>query len=315
MKRVKLGMTGLEVSRLCFGGLVIGPLQVNLPLNEGALVIKKALELGVNFIDTAELYGTYPYIRKAMELSGIRPVITSKSYAYTSDGAKKSVEKALSELDIDMIDIFMLHEQESRLTLRGHRDALEYYIRAKQEGIIRAVGVSTHNIEVVEAAADMPEIDVIHPIINREGIGIGDGNIENMLKAVEKAYDAGKGIYAMKALAGGNLSGSFKKSIEFVLELPFVHSIAVGMQSIEEVIVDTALFSGKQIPEKALTSLKTKKRSLHIEPWCEGCGECVKRCTHGALSVKRGKAVVNNELCLLCGYCSSVCPCFAIKVY
>jgi len=64
----------------------------------------------------------------------------------------------------------MLHEQESRLTLKGHREALEYYISMKEKGIIKAVGVSTHNVEVVEACCEMPEVDVIHPIVNKAGM-------------------------------------------------------------------------------------------------------------------------------------------------
>ena len=68
------------------------------------------------------------------------------------------------QLDMDVLDIFLLHEQESRLTLRGHREALEYYLNEREKGRIRAVGVSTHNIEVVRAICEMPEIDVVHPL-------------------------------------------------------------------------------------------------------------------------------------------------------
>ena len=67
MQYVSLGNTGLTVSRLCFGGLIIGPLQANLPAGQGADVIVEALRLGVNFIDTAELYETYPHIREAIK--------------------------------------------------------------------------------------------------------------------------------------------------------------------------------------------------------------------------------------------------------
>ena len=49
------------------------------------------------------------------------------------------------------------------------------------------------------------EIEIIHPIVNKEGIGIQDGNIEDMLTAIEKAYNKGKGIYGMKPLGGGHL--------------------------------------------------------------------------------------------------------------
>ena len=66
MEYVELGKTGLKVSRLCFGALVIGPLQKNMPVEDGAAVIRAALERGVTFIDTAELYGTYGHIREAL---------------------------------------------------------------------------------------------------------------------------------------------------------------------------------------------------------------------------------------------------------
>ena len=61
-----LGKTGIKVSRLCFGSLTLGPLQKNLSIKDGAAVIRRAAEMGVNFIDTADLYGTYPYIKEVL---------------------------------------------------------------------------------------------------------------------------------------------------------------------------------------------------------------------------------------------------------
>lgn len=55
MQYNKLGKTGITVSRLCFGSLTISPLQRDMTLHEGVMVIDKAIELGVNFIDTADL--------------------------------------------------------------------------------------------------------------------------------------------------------------------------------------------------------------------------------------------------------------------
>lgn len=314
MEYVTLGKTGIKVSKLCFGGLIIGPLQANLSVSEGADIIIKAMELGVNFIDTAELYGTYPHIKEAIKKSGKKPIIATKSYAYDEDGAKKSLEKARKELDVDVIDIFLMHEQESRLTLRGHREAYEYYMNAKEKGIIKAVGVSTHNIEVVNACVDMPEIDVIHPIVNRLGIGIGDGNIDEMLPAVKRVYENGKGIYSMKPLGGGNLFKSYSESLEFVLSLPYIHSVALGMQSIEEVIMNVSVFNGESVPECIRSELNKKTRILHIDNWCEGCGKCVERCKQNALVIDNDKAIVIKDKCVLCGYCGSVCPQFAIKI-
>lgn len=315
MQYIKLGKTGIEVSRLCFGGLVIGPLQANLTVSRGADVIAEALSAGVNFIDTAELYGTYPHIREAMARVGRKPVIATKSYAYDADGARESLEKARKGLNIDVIDIFLLHEQESRLTLKGHREALDFYLNEKEKGRIKAVGVSTHRIEVVEACSQMPEIDVIHPIVNKKGLGIGDGSLNEMLAAISRAYDAGKGIYSMKPLGGGNLIGDYNESIRFVLDIPYIHSIAVGMQSEEEVRMNMAVFNGETVSPDIISAVKGKSRTLHIDFWCEGCGSCVKKCGQDALKIIDGKAAVDHDKCVLCGYCSGNCPAFAIKIH
>ena len=62
---VKLGDTGLMISRLVFGALPMGPLQADLSPEEGGALIRYALEKGVNLIDTAEMYGTYWHLREA----------------------------------------------------------------------------------------------------------------------------------------------------------------------------------------------------------------------------------------------------------
>lgn len=316
MEYRELGKTGIKVSRLCFGGLVIGPLQKNLSVEEGGEVIAEAFRLGVNFIDTADLYGTYPHIKRAMEVTGIRPVIASKSYAYSREDAKKTVDKALSSLGIDYIDIFLMHEQESEHTIRGHWEALEYYIELKQQGVIRAVGISTHHIAAVKAAFAVPEIEVIHPITNITGLGICDGNMDMMLGAIEQAYKKGKAIYGMKPFGGGNLLHSFNQCLEFVTSIPYLHSIALGMQSIEEVRMNVDLFDDL---EKAREKLKgyspNNVKRLHADFWCEGCGRCVERCKQKALALNDGKLKIAHEKCVLCGYCASVCPAFALKVY
>jgi len=76
------------------------------PPETGAEIILKSFELGVNFIDTAELYGTYSHIGKALKKTNKNIVVATKSYAYSAEGAKESLEKARKEMDIDVIDIF-----------------------------------------------------------------------------------------------------------------------------------------------------------------------------------------------------------------
>jgi aryl-alcohol dehydrogenase-like predicted oxidoreductase len=309
-----LGKTGFAVSRLCFGALTVGPLQTNLTVREGARVIRSAIEAGVNFIDTAELYGTYPVIREA--LRGVSPevLISSKCYAYTYQDMQKSVEMALKALKRDYIDIFMLHEQESLLTIKGHWDAVRFLLEAKESGLVRAIGISTHSVEGVLAAAGIPEFDVIHPLYNLAGLGIQGGTAGEMLNAIRIAAQAGKGIYTMKALGGGNLLDRAEEAFEFALSVEEVSSIAVGMSTVEEVQYNTRLFAGRPVPDHLRAQVRRQPRRLHIDDWCRGCGECVSRCAAGALTISGGKALVEPSRCRLCGYCSAVCPEFCIKI-
>lgn len=302
------------VSPMCFGALTVGPLQGNLPVREGAALIRYALEQGINFIDTAKLYGTYPYIKKAL-IGWDRPVaIASKSYDYTWEGMKNSLEEARKELDRDYVDIFMLHEQESELTLQGHRPALEYLQEAKAQGLIKAVGVSTHTVEVVRASLGHPEIEVIHPIVNMSGIGLQDGTREEMEEVLHLAWAAGKGLYGMKPLGGGNLIPQGKEALEYAFNNPYLHSVAVGCRMKEEVDYNLAILAGKELPPGLAGKLKAVQRRLHIEEWCQGCGACVEKCPFGLLQIADGQAVLKAGTCVLCGYCGASCPNFAIKV-
>ncbi|MDK2820137.1 MAG: hypothetical protein PWP31_102 [Clostridia bacterium] len=314
MQYRKLGRSGITVSRLCFGSLTIGPLQAGLSISKGAALIRHALELGVNFIDTAKAYNNYPYIREALKGWAKEVVVTTKSYDYTAEGMALSLEEARRELDRDVIDIFLLHEQETALTLAGHRPALDYLLEAKQRGSVRAVGISTHAVEAVRVAGTMPEIDIIHPIYNQGGIGILDGSREDMLAAIKIAHNNGKGIYAMKALGGGHLVSEAKKALQFVMATPVIDAVAVGMQTLTEVEVNVAWFSGRQPAQEKLNQVKRKKRRLIIEEWCTGCGNCVRRCPQGALRLIENRAIVDPETCILCGYCAGVCRDFCIKV-
>jgi len=314
MEYTALGISNLTVSRLCFGSLSISPLQANLTIDQGGSLILAAMDMGVNFLDTADFYDNYPYIKFALRKANRDLIIASKSYDYTYDGMKKSVEKARCETGKDLIDIFMLHEQESILTLKGHREALEYLLEAKEKGLVKAVGVSTHTIEVVNTAADMHEIDIIHPIINIKGLGIKDGTRYEMEKAIQKAYEKGKGVYGMKCLGGGNLINIKQEAFEYILAFPYLHSVAVGMKTYDEVIANVLTFEKKQVPVEITKKLNSYKRKLLIEDWCEGCGRCVEHCNFHALSLVDGKSKVDSDLCILCGYCAGYCPEFCIKI-
>lgn len=314
MKFVSLGKTGLSVSRLCFGSLTVGPLQAKLPVETAARVMAHAIALGVNFFDTAQLYGTYPHIRAAMRLSGKGDlIVSSKTYAYTRELAQAAVEEARQGLDRDYIDIFMLHEQESIHTLNGHAEALEYLFECKQRGIVKAVGLSTHHVAGVYGAIEK-ELDVIHPLLNMAGLGIVDGTRQDMELAVAQAHGKSMGVYGMKALGGGNLFKKASDCLDYALGLPYMDAIAIGMQSEDEVTANIRYFETGRFDDATQRLLSQKTRRLHIDDWCVGCGECVQTCGQGALTVQNGQAVCDHSKCVLCGYCCKACSMWAIKV-
>lgn len=310
----ELGRTGINVSKLCFGSLTMGPFQRNLTPAQGAALFECAFSHGVNFVDTAEIYGTYPHLREAVRL---KPdlVVCSKSYAYDRAGAEASLRKALEGIGRDYIDVFLMHEQESIHTIRGHREALEYYIEMRNKGYIRAVGLSTHYIACMDGALRHPELQVLFPLINKRGFGIADGTTDEMLARIRAAHAQGQGIIAMKPLGGGHLIAEREAALDYILNLDdCIDTIAIGMQSVNEVEYNCRRFSGEKPDEKLSAELAKVRRTLLIQEWCEGCGTCVAACHNHALRIENGRAVVDQSKCALCGYCARACPQFTIKV-
>lgn len=337
MEKVILSERLQPVSRLAFGSLTLSPLQAGSDVECAAGTVAYAFSRGINFIDTAEYYENYHIIRRAFEKfegsDGI--VLSTKTYAYDKATAEASVEKARRETGRDVIDIFMLHEQESYNTLRGHMEALEYLFECRERGIIRAVGASMHHVAavrgVIRLAAEGIRLDVIHPIYNKSGIGIADGTLEEMAQAVSEAHALGIGVFGMKALAGGHLCANAEEAFDFVLDSGFIDAVAVGMQSEAECDANIEYFTRRSFSAEAKRRLSEKERRLHVEEYCEGCGQCVERCPVGALKLVENPpsdaptgefvrtfthhAECDTERCVLCGYCSGVCPMFALKVY
>ncbi len=314
MDYCRLGHSDLVVSKMCFGSLTLGPLQRNLSIDDGHALIAYAVSKGVNFIDTADLYGTYSYIRPVIEKHP-ELIIATKSYAYDRKTASDTFERAIKGLGREYIDIFLLHEQEGPLTLKGHREALLYFIELKKLGKIKCVGISTHTVAAVRAAAQMDEIDIIHPILNVHGFGIVDGTRDEMEAAIKTAWQNGKGIYTMKPLGGGHLIAQQRAAFSYLLDFPYIHSVAVGMQRYEEIDANLSYFSHRELPRNLEQALNAYKRQLFIQDWCSACGQCIEKCAQRALYMNTsGKTAVDLSKCIFCGYCGAVCKDLAIKV-
>lgn len=324
VEMVELGKTGLRVSRLCFGVLAMGPLQLNMPVEQGSAVIEYALERGVNFLDTADLYGTYPHIRAALRRFALRHgqeyvrdhiIIASKSMACDYEEMKSHLQRAFRELEVPYLPIFHLHAAKPGAEVFEERKgALRCLREYKERGLIGAVGISTHNAHAVAAAATRDDIDVVFPLINYVGMGLVDSTLDEMLSAIAQAARAEKGVYAMKAFAGGNLLDQRQKALSFVLGNPDIHVIAVGMVSTDEVEVNLCMLRGDAVPGELWerTAKEKRKRALVLS-MCRGCGTCVEHCAAGAITLRDGKATVDRERCIVCGYCGAACPEMAIR--
>ncbi len=308
-----MGFTGLSVSKLCFGTLTVGPHQKDFRPEAAADLFCHAFQLGVNFFDTAEIYGVYRHLAQALRKFP-EMIIASRSYAVTASEMRRSIEKARKELNRDYIDLFGLHEVENAAALKGHRGALDYLTKAKADGIIKAVMISTHTVAGVRAGATEPAVDVIHPLINRDGFGIRDGSAAEMVTAIRTAREFGKGIYGMKALAGGHLINNARAAFAFINSLNCLDAVAVGMQSLAEVKLNLALLAGLPPLPDLESQISHEQRQLHVAGWCQGCGRCVTKCSFQALTLVNGQVRVDRVKCVRCGYCAQACPEFCLKI-
>ena len=214
MEKNRLGNTDIFVTPVGLGVLTIGNTQLDLPLEEGAEIVRYAYEKGINLFDTAQYYQTYPYIREAfkdvdMSLDNPdRPIIASKCLDYSYEAMERAILECLDELGIDRIDIFKCHEVRQEPDWSNRAGAWQCLIDYKKKGIVGAIGVSTHHVDITEMMADIPECDIVFPLINYAGLGIrkgaGPGTAEEMEAAIKKCLDAGKGVFAMKAFGCEN---------------------------------------------------------------------------------------------------------------
>jgi predicted aldo/keto reductase-like oxidoreductase len=315
--KVALGRNGIKVTELCFGTLTMSAIQADLSPESMEPVFRRALELGINFFDTAHRYTTYRHLRQGLGRDINDVVIASKTGAKTFEQGRDEIDGCFRDLGRDMIDIYLLHQVEDEADFELRRPIFDYLRKLQSQGRIRSLGVSAHRISGNEVAIrHADEMDILFPVINQQGLGIIDGTLEQAMESLKRARSAGLGIYAMKPLGGGHLRKNPIQAIEFLRKSPLIDAIAIGIKSVDEVEVNVAIFSDGKFPldREKLESLGTKDRRTLINFLCKRCGKCVKYCDQGAISLGEKKAEVDSTKCILCGYCASHCPQFAIRV-
>ncbi len=320
MKKIKLGKTELMVTPFGMGTLTMGFSQKNLSIEEGANVIVHAVRKGINFLDTAQYYDTYRYLRPALDLirqdsSLEMPVICSKTLETDTAGVRAAVDECLRDLDLDVVDIFLLHEVRGVADFEERKEAWETLIELKKAGKIRAIGISTHHVDACERMALEKDCDVVFALINKAGMGIRNaenpGTRAEMEAAIRKASDAGVGIFTMKAFGGGNLLEDYVPCLDYATSIPGNQAVMIGLGTTAEVDQLISYAHGRM---DASFSPDISGRRLRVDQSdCEGCGTCKARCvSHAIYWNENGLAQIDPDKCVRCGYCAPVCPVRAI---
>jgi len=240
---VRLGATGIKVSKLGFGTYDFGVPSLKISPYQGGKILRRAHELGVTLWDTSDDYGSHPHIASVLkQIPRAEAVVCTKTGAESGREAAASLARSLEELGTDYVDILLLHAVDAGW-LRGCRKVLRDLGKTKRAGTVRAIGLSTHSVTVVREAARFEEVDVIMTICcnvdqatlrrYRKLIPLEDGSMEEMRAALELVHHHGKGTIAMKVLGNGApaLVEDFASSIRWVAALEAVDAMVVGMKN------------------------------------------------------------------------------------
>ena len=318
MKRIVMGKTGLEVNRMGFGGI---PIQT-VDEDQAIKTVLHAVESGVDFIDTSRAYTTSEgRIGKALKQTHKKVVLASKSPNRTGKGARDDLEKSLKELQVGYIDLYQCHfvnDNDTYDQVISKDGALESLKKAKEEGLIGHIGITSHNLDLLERV-------------------IKDGLFETIMacfsflepaaqeKVFPKAMDKNMGIIAMKSLSGGviekpKLALKYALSHEGIVIIPGVEHKDLFDKNWEVFQSDWELSEAekKEIEEISKNHEKTFcRRCDYCQPCTEnipiqqilGLRSMVRRMGEGLLQrphIKDGIEKARN--CSECGECMERCP-------
>jgi len=274
-----LGETGLRVTSVGFGCMVT---------SDGS-VIERAADIGITYFDTARGYqGGNNERMVGAALKGKRQNITlsSKTHSATKEAALADLDTSLRELGTDHLDIWYLHAKEKPADVTD--ELIDAQQTAKKAGKIRFAGVSTHKgqAELIPALIANPHIDVILTAYN---FSMG----QTLDPVIAAAHAAGKGVVAMKVMAGGlrlakpgnKLYDTFKKDGALLSALRWV----LKSSDIDTTIPSITDMDQLEENLKAMTGGFTRSDETllarHLERiaplYCRMCGQCDGACAKG----------------------------------
>ena len=197
MEKRSLGKTGVKLSIIGFGGIVVNKATTK----EAATRVKEAIDYGVNYFDVAPSYGNAEeMLGPALEPYRKEVFLACKTTERKREGARRELEQSLKLLKTDYFDLYQLHAvitPEDVETIFGPGGAMETFLEARDEGKVRYLGFSAHSVEAAMALMDRFDFDTILFPFNFATWYAGNFGPQVMEKAKEKEI----GILALKAMA------------------------------------------------------------------------------------------------------------------
>ena len=266
MEMVRLGKTEMIVSKLGFGGI---PIQ-RVSEDEAIAVVKRCLELGITYIETANAY-TNSEERIGKAIGGQREglVLATKPHILTREGVESDLQNSLKMLGVESIDLYQFHNVSNLGTLDmvldpdGPMAVLE---EAKRAGKVKHIGASSHQIDVAKEAVKSGRFETIMFPFNFIACEAAD-------ELVPLAREHDVGFIAMKPLHGGVLR-NVTIAIKYLLQFPNV-VVLVGIEKISEIEEIIRVVEGPWQMTEAEQSEMERLRAELDSTICRRCDYCL----------------------------------------
>ncbi|MBF6596828.1 MAG: aldo/keto reductase [Fermentimonas sp.] len=244
--KVKLGNSGLNVSRVALGTGSVGgnkaSNQTRLGMDKFADMVHHAYDRGITFFDMADSYGSHTFVGHAIKtlprekLTLLTKIWTHEDGSDRNAPVSESLDRYRKEMDTDYIDIVLMHCLMQPGWSKNRTHYMDGLLKAKQDGVIKAVGVSCHNWEAMVEAVDNPWVDVIMARINPFQTNM-DNTPDVVSDLLGKAKKKGIGVIGMKIFGEGKhvSEPEREQSIKFALTKGNTHCMTLGMESIAHV--------------------------------------------------------------------------------
>ena len=236
---VVLGKTGIRTSRLAMGTGTIGGGKQSNQTRLGTYPFVKLLadgynENGLRFFDSADSYGSHPYVREALKgLPRDKVTVLTKTDTRDPAGVRRDLDRFRRELGVDYIDVVLVHcVTEADWTTR-YRGVMDVLSEAKQRGEIRAHGVSCHSLPALKAAAASPWVEVDLVRLNPIGSHM-DADPATVIGVIQQMRARGVGIVGMKILGQGDLRDKPQEAIRYALSTGVLDAFTIGAESEKE---------------------------------------------------------------------------------